>query len=57
MSDLPDDPVLAKLIELQERIESLSRLGEELARIVEQQFVMMRMMLAGEPPPPPPRVN
>ena len=52
-----NDPTLNKLIELQQRIEELARLGEQLACIVEQQFVMMRAMLAGEPPPPPPSVN
>ena len=57
MNDPVNDPLLEKLISLQQRIETVARLAEQLACIVEQQFVMMRAMLAGEPPPPPPSVN
>ena len=57
MNDRANDPLLERMIELQQRIETVARLAEELACIVEQQFVMMRMMLAGEDPPPPPRAN
>ena len=52
-----NDPTLNKLIELQQRIETLAQLGEQLACIVEQQFAMMKAMLAGEPPPPLPPVH
>jgi len=54
---LPGDPVLARLIELEQRIEKISRLTEELARLLEQYAVMTRAMLAGEAPPPLPRAN
>ena len=57
MNDPVNDPLLEKLISLQQRIETVARLAEQLACIVEQQFVMMRAMLAGEDPPPPPRAN
>jgi hypothetical protein len=58
MNDPANDPLLARLIELQHRIETLGQLAEQLECIIEQQFAMMRAMLAGEaPPPPPPRVN
>jgi hypothetical protein len=57
MSDQVNDPLLARLIELQHRIETLARLAEQLASIIEQQFAMMRAMQAGEAPPPPPSVN
>ena len=52
-----DDPMLARLIQLQRRIETLGELNEQLAVIIERQFAMMRAMLAGEAPPPPPLVN
>jgi hypothetical protein len=55
MSDPADDPVLQRLIALQERIESLAQLTEELARLFEQYIAATRAMQAGEAPPP--RVN
>jgi hypothetical protein len=57
MSDPADDPVLQRLIALQERIESLAQSTEELARLFEQYIAMTRAMRAGEAPPPLPRVN
>lgn len=57
MSDPADDPVLQRLIALQERIETVARLTEELVRILEQYAAFARAMQAGEPPPPLPRVN
>jgi hypothetical protein len=57
MNDPMNAPMLLKLIELQRRIETLAQLAEQLASIIDRQFVMMRAMLAGEAPPPPPSVN
>jgi hypothetical protein len=57
VTDSVDDPILQRLIALQERVESLAQLTEELARLFEQYISMTRAMRAGEAPPPLPRVN